>query len=535
MKKLFTFILSVAIALLSLAIVGCGKSSDPDALKICFYNGGYGEEWLENACKAYAEKNSDFKYKLFPSSDQDCSFANKMQSNDVPDIFMCLGDNISDYITKGDIVSLEEVYNGSVEKLDGSVVSVYDYMLPSVRDMYFRQQKAGQGQVLPWAVPWTVLPGAMAYNEDLLKTIEHKDSSVISADRVDPSTNKWIAPPTTVSELISYCNDINAYNEANGYTVANGKYIAPIGWSASQPAWLFFCLYSWWAEYQGVSVSNVEGEGSFYDFFNYGNGEFSYPDQTISMKGYEQTGLQVAIDTLRSLVVDETNQTYKNSPYSTADKKKVEIGLQRLEQNFVQGRYAMTLASSFLEYETKNITNKVNFLFTSVPVLDEFEGDKIPCFSASNEIMFIPKKAAHQDLAKQFLLFLCQESQVMEFTKTTGSIRPFVYNPVELAQDYAWTDFNRSVFEVYAESEILTAYPCNVKERENVSCVYRFSKKDIFGDMNIINMASNLLSWNGKQIMIDGKDGQKGVIELTRNSFNSCAELYRMKWAEGEV
>lgn len=511
-KRLLALALAAAAVAGCFASAGCGKKkgSEEGTLDITFYNGGCGEEWLTNACERYKAIHPDFKYNLIPETDGSCNASTILTTGkNLPDVIMGNNLGFAEFVTSGKIESLEDVYSAKVTTSNGEK-TVYEYLSPAARDKYYMQKRAGQTENLPWAMPWTILPCAMVYNENVLLSTVHVESGFkVSEKRL--SGGKWIAPPETVEELLAYFADVNAGNETRT------DKITPFGWPGTSPNYFFFMLYKWWAEDQGLSVSNYEGEDSWYDFWNYGNTATSVTEkQTLSLSVFNQSGQKKAIDTLRSLIIGEDGK-YINSP-----EKVNSLSLQQLEQSFVQGKVAIALGSSFIEKEMQNfITDKTpSFKFMNVPSLDGYTGDNY-CLVNVGEIMYIPAKATDKELAKDFLIFLSEENNLVEFAKDTGSLRAFDYDPLSLAKDYKWTEFNKSVMEIYKTSVQLVDYPKNVADKNLISYVYRYSGQTMFGAMQMADMLKNLSSMNGKELMAK-------VVEETKDSFDGYKSIYNM-------
>ena len=285
------------------------------------------------------------------------------------------------------------------------------------------QQKAGQGEFIPWVMPWSAQPNALAYNEDLLTKVVHTDSGYAVEGLNVGDT--WTVAPKTVTELFAYCADVNAYSDDSGYTYV------PFGWSGKAPEMFYYTIYAWWAQAQGITESNYHGEGSFFDFWNFGNTAES-GQQTFSLDGFEQTGIKVAIDTVIDLIV-------KDGAYVNSLPDAGKLSPQELQMTFVSGdmktKPAIVLASSYLEYETqlsgyldtdKDGTQDVNFKFMPVPKLDGYTGEKDVVYCSYEDVMLIPKEAEHKDVAKEFLAYLCNEDMLNYFSSTTGSIRKLI-------------------------------------------------------------------------------------------------------------
>ncbi|MCH5180865.1 MAG: hypothetical protein J1F32_06605, partial [Erysipelotrichales bacterium] len=50
----------VGLMLLSGALAACGEEREPGTLSIMFYNGGYGEEWLQEITDAYMSATGNY-------------------------------------------------------------------------------------------------------------------------------------------------------------------------------------------------------------------------------------------------------------------------------------------------------------------------------------------------------------------------------------------------------------------------------------------------------------------------------------------
>ncbi len=512
MKKFIVLLMALVMSVSTCALFGCsgGSGTKEGVLDITFYKGGYGTQWLEDACEAYKKIRPDFEYNLIPESAQDCNAASALKAgSNLSDIYMANDNGFNEFVSSGYIEPLKDVYESKVTTSAGEK-TVYDFLLPAVRDKYWRQKKAGQGDNVPWAVPMSILPGAMVYNVDVLESTTHVESGfTVGADKIE--SGKWVAPPETIDELMAYFYDINEYNKT-----ASSK-IIPLGWPGQSPNILFFVLYQWWAESQGVNTSNHSGQGSWYDFWNYGNTATSVSDQqTLSLSVFDQQGQKDAIDTLRSLIFDSEGN-YINSLSNVNS-----TSINSLGQTFVRGstKIAISLASSFLEKENEAWKNDLtpNYKFMNVPSLNSYTGNQL-CYASVGEVMYIPAKANDKQLAKDFLTFLSQESQVVDFAKKTGSLRPFDCNPMEIDSSYAWTDFNKSVFEVYNNSEMLIEYPKNT-EKDLISDVYKYSKPHMFGNVSLENLLSLLKSKNGTELMAHVKNESKKQFDGFKTSFD---------------
>lgn len=500
MKKL---IKTVACALLSVFLlntaVACGgKGTEKNCLTIRYYVGGYGKEWLENAVKSFCEGKEGVTYKLVADGSVTTRAGTILKSGtDVPDIFMTQGGDWATWVTSGYIEALDEVYSSKVQTSEGEK-TVDEYLSPEARNKSYMQRLAGQGEYHPYVMPWASLECSIVYNEDMLKKTPRSSTG-----------GKWTSAPETVAELIEYCSDV----EKTG--------VSALAWSGKEGwNWFEFPIYVWWAQQQGVYESRIEGEGSFYDFF-----DFASPDV------WKQTGIQRAIDIWESIIVENRGKkdaTWKNSIAYVEEKT-----IQEAEKAFVEGKSAMILGGSFLENEMKEFIGvgdnekftmkMMNIPFSENCMKNEDGTNTKINFVSGDDIMFIPSKATNKELAKEFLAYLCNEEQLLAFTKSTGCMRPFKYDPVALTEGkegYEWTEFQKSCFAMYTESDVnLYLYPGNHGDYKDYSRIFTYKRPTIFAGVGSETAGRKMLALTGEEIMETGAQGFESVFDAVSKEF----------------
>lgn len=529
MKKLLVLLMSLVLALGSCALFGCGgdQKTKEGCLTIRYFKGGYGDEWLKDSLfKFLSEKKgvaiSELKegvdYKLIPDTQVTSNQVNYLKSeNNVPDILMTQG-GFDQYIEQGLIENLDDVYNATVKKLNGTTIKVKDYINPAVYNAFTRQMKYNTGKAYSWAIPWNAESFSLAYNEDLLFATEHNATSLQVGDDIVVGSN-WTRVPKTVDELASYLNDV---------TIANGKkepkdQVVPFGYTMKGGLQMQFLVDIWWAQIQGVSESNIEGEKSFYDFFNFND---------INL--LNQTGIEKALQTLQDLIYDKTSGKYINSDVD-ANLKGLDAGLHYKYAS--EGKYAIWVAGDYFENENKDANNfyvngKPRFTakMMNVPNAKSYDKDgnatgftdsKV-CLIRTDEASYIPSKAVNKALAKEFLAYMCNESELLNFSKKTGGILPFDYNPSELDPSYAWTDFQKSFFDTYNGAEIAIEAPANVTDQTKISPIYVFNRMSIHFYMtyNWTQM------FNFESFKKEPKKLMEEVVNNTKNQFNKWKTQY---------
>lgn len=123
---------------------------------------------------------------------------------------------------------------------------------------------------------------------------------------------------------------------------------------------------------------------------------------------------------------------------------------------------------------------KRNFKFLPMPAIDGQKSDKRTVVSfSSGSIGFVSTKAARKDIAKLWIRFMHQNSQLTTFTTTTGSSLPYKYTLSDEA--YAsLTPFAKSVWDV--------------KHDENVEIIRKTGKCDFatFGGTRLGGLGSEI-------------------------------------------
>ena len=520
LKRLLVLVLVVAMvactASCSLKRKDATQNGNYD-LVVKYYSGAYGDEWIKLAAEEFGKANG-VKVQVVPSTDMDCGAENSLTAGkNLADVYICSSNRWQSWVQSGYIENLKSVYESKVKTSNGDV-KIADYIDPEVVGRSYIERQVGTGDSYPWIVPFTLMPMSLAYNYDVLKKIPHISSTKVSDKSVDPSTNKWIAPPTNLTEWLSLCDDINAYKSNDGH-----KYV-PFGWSALASEQVYYFLFTWWAQYQGLTKSNVSGQGSFYDFWNFGNTSKTTLNQTFSSKVFEQKGLAAALDNFKKLVVDTKSGEYKNSltAVNTLTTQELTRALYA-ERN--EERPVIAFASSFGESEAR-LTGVLDsdsdgkqdsdIRFMNIPSLDGHENEKY-LYCASDDLMFIPSASEHKDLAKDFLVFLCSEDQLKKFTvRSGGGIRPFAYDARDI-EDESLTKYNKSVFDVYYNSTKVYDFPLNAYKESPyaVSLIYTYEAPIAFADYSISTVVNQIKKTDGATIMKEAK----ATFDLVKNNY----------------
>lgn len=499
MKKTITLLLAALMTLSCCSFAACGGSSNRDAntIEVRYFAGGFGSAWLESAKEKFEAANPGKTVLLKNEEGLRNTAGTYLKSGkNLPDIMMTQTLNWAEFVSRGYLEPLDDVYEMEV---NDEGVKLKDFLADDIKEYPYMQRLPRQGTSRPWVIPWSALNVGIVYNDTMLKATPRRSTG-----------GNWTEPPATVEELKEYVDDLKA----------NDPDIIPFAWAAKEGLnWLLFPMYTWWAQLQGVETPNIDGEGTWYDFWDFGmeyKGEGDdrvdiYPDSGADV--WKQTGIWQSMDIVRDLLVDTTTNNWKNSPSNVNSLETTDA-----ERLFVESEAAMLFCGSWLENEMRDFLPE-GFVMKMMPTptaagaqINPETGEPYVINNTNaGDVMFIPAEAPNKELAKEFLKFISTEEMMMEFTRFTGMIRPYKYDPLELDPDYDWSEFAKSCFDLYANSDY------NLYEySKNGSLIYTYKRPELYQEMTIATALNALKSYTGKEIMIDGRGDASSVYDLVK-------------------
>ena len=249
---------------------------------------------------------------------------------------------------------------------------------------------------------------------------------------------------------------------------------------------------------------------------------------------FDQKGIAVSLDNFKKLVIDTKTQGFKNS-LSAVNTLTTQELTRALYAERNEERPIIAFASSFGESEAR-LTGVLDsdsdgkqdsdIRFMNIPALDGHESEKY-LYCANDDIMFIPSGAAHKDLAKDLLLFLCSEDQLKKFTvRSGGGIRPFNYDAREIT-DESLTKYNKSVFDVYYTSTRIYDFPMKAYRESPfaMSLIYSYERPIVFADLSISTVVNMLKKSDGAAVMKEAKR----TFELSKQNYVKKFKMTEVK------
>ena len=525
-KKLTALIMTFMMAFTAMGLVACGGDEDKaDAFTVTYYPGGYGSDWLEEfVIEFIAEKKYDGDKSKVTSADYALVSDNNITANATrtmsdkkkcPDVIMANGIKQDD-ISNGLIADISDVYNMKVKTSNGEI-AIKDYIMPESKMMFTRSYRFGKTESIQWAIPWTAQPLSIAYNETLLRKIAHTTSGNAGDCVVD---GYWFNAPTTFEELMTCFADIKAQG------TVDGNKIAAFGWSMDEGAlWFESLIYVWWAQYQGLDESKVEGQDAFYDFFNLDTAE-----------KYKQTGIVKSLEHIQEMITE-------NGEFANSFGDPTQQSIKKYQPAFARGEMVFCLTGEFFAKEQKAILesnkSKVNAKLMSVPAYDNEHNEKYTFLHTTN-CMYVPNNAKNKEMAKEFLAFINDEAHLVKFTELTGAIRPFGANTTAekaaMKEKYLaaknWGDFEKSTFDLYFDCEdVVLAFPRNYESRgknNEPSIFYTYMGKRALAD-DYASIMDKMRGNTVKNIVIDNSESLYNVAKLYYEEKEATYGKYMIK------
>lgn len=220
LKKIICILISCAIILAFGA--GCNKKgvsvpkTNKQELIVTYYDGIYGNKWIQSIASAYEAKNPGVTVKLEPDSKLNQKASTILENyQNVPDIMFLSNTNWEYWASKGYLLDLTGLFNTPV---DNGVT-----LLQKIQPGYLKHCKLN-GKY--WVIPWDDGVPGFIYNEDMF------------------NENNWKVP-ATMDDLYALLPKIQAAG------------IAPIAWSGDDIGDWNYAVNSWWAQIEGQDGVNA--------------------------------------------------------------------------------------------------------------------------------------------------------------------------------------------------------------------------------------------------------------------------------------
>ena len=495
MKKNLTLCLVAIGSLASLA--GCGSREGGASvdetkaqLTVATFEGGVGDQWLNNAAQIFMEKNKD------RTDFQDGRVG--VQIN-VKNNRAYGGDTIKDTDLREDIYFTENVdyyYLTNKNKLadisdvlkaenpeDGGK-RIIDKIDSNLIGFMTREEKI-------YAVPFYDCFYGMVYDKDLFA---EKGFYMTNAGEFTKNPSEFGTGPNgvagdwddgmprTYEEFASMMTKMRALNVVP-FTYSSGiaTYYTARG------------LCSWWSDFEGYDDMNLNYNfnGTAHHIVDsITDGVASIKQETITKEnGYlvrKQAGKYNALRFAREILTnDSKNYQGYSSNYDVqsafVNNKYVGGSTKPIAMMF-EGNWWENEASEYIDEAAAMGAESFNYGFLPIPKFDMDSLGDATLLNLNNSFGFINANAQNMKLAKEFFAFLHTDAMMSNFTATTSMTRGLKYS----IQD--------------ADKSKVTSYGLDlvhIKESEHVKVVYPYSNLD-FVINNSATFATKTWSWGTK-------------------------------------
>ena len=493
MKKLKSFIAVFLAAITVASICACGEEKeDPTKtyLDVGVFDAGLGTRYFDEMKKDFEEYYANEHFEdgktgvVLRDSKMNTEYnpANLIGSmKNYKQVLYLLNTGDYDAFTSKDLFAdVTDVMTDRYLDVDGNIAAdtgkeatrtIEDTMLDGYSDVF----KKSDGKY--YAVPFMLSVPGIIYDADLFDEQKwfFRADGTLGASAADVEAQRCGAGPD--GKLGTYDDGLPATWDdfltllkkiRNGFT--------PFTWAATPSTYQISRLFNvMWANYEGYDDFmlnySLSGEDSTL-------GEI---DNTNYVKLLRQEGRKAALKAF----YDITKYTDNYSEQATPDgqRKNSHTGAQ---QEFIQSgshgtRIAMFVENSYWEQEARDVFDgepnqdkngygKRNFKYMTMPkfvdmgegIADQENTERIVPATYAESYMCISAQSTCKNLevqthvAKLFIKFVQQRSQLVKFTANTGCIRPYDYTVTKEEKEFC-TPYTRSILELITEENTKVA------------------------------------------------------------------------------
>lgn len=481
MKKFLAILLSLVVCFgTMLGVTACGDREHEEVdktktqLYVGVYDGGLGTEWAKKVKGAFEAKYADTEFEpgtgkrgvqvlIRPDKigyEPDTLIPNIQNGVETCEVYLTANTQYYKFIQSGvaeDITDFlcEKVYGDDGELSETGTASLLDKM----DDYFVETYKWTDGKY--YGFPFEDCLQGLIYDEDLF------------------TARRW-AVPETMEDFYALLNRMMQ----SSYT--------PFTWTGANDFYFTCLTTAIVAQYEGSEgvkayksyTGTLDSDNYYYDATNPENNVIT---ERNAWKLAGNRGNLEALKFLREITKDAryySSAAFGGSQSHLIAQQEFLSSVEKSVQERGQ-RIAMLLDGEWWENEARSHFDEMssidenygygkrNFKFLPMPAISGQKSDKRTVVSfSSGTVGFVNSKAARKDIAKLWIQFMHQNSQLSVFTATTGSSLPYDYKLSEA--DYnSLTSFAKSVWDV--------------KHDENVEIIRGTGKCDFaaFGDTRL--------------------------------------------------
>lgn len=374
---------------------GCGAGPSNE-IRIGVQDQGYGLDWLNESIELYNEEHPESRVVI---ADSDISYSEtvsaelKADSIKVDLIICAMINDIGEYVEKGRLVELSDVYASPYndeETLEGALLEGAKIKC---------KHDGPDGALGYYAVPLDESLQSFIVNKTVVNFYEGQKSW---------GTRKKLAKVATVDDLVTWVSNIMSMSKQIPFTYLDGTGSGPVMGYTYPGMYMNYwepIVSTWWAQYSGY-----EKYSSFFELKN--------------PEAYVDEGRHKALEAFTKLKLSET-ALEGSAGFNHIDSQNA----------FISGKAVLIPNGIWIENESRRAieTWGADIEMIGVPAIDSKhkvvsgKGDNKKenyYYANAYYVGMIPEKAGEKIPAvKDFLSFLCSESEALRFTRITGGVR----------------------------------------------------------------------------------------------------------------
>ncbi len=501
MKILTRITALLLVSILMLGLIGCNNNDIPEGkteLRITYFNGGYGDEWIQQMKAAYEAYNKDVYITLTPYTGK-TDPVSQIEGGSVAHDLYFMNSTGMGLAASNLLVDLTDVYKSNATGDDKTIEAK---MLPAYRD-YFDlsgvEQVSGQYYAMPWATGYA----GLMYNKTSLDKLFGEGTYSL---------------PRTTDELTAFCDEI----------VGKGGW--PFVWSKDVEYWTFM-FNIWWAQYEGAQGYEDYFTGTVRD-------ENGNPSVDMNADVLRQQGRLEAFELLEKYMKKANGYSHKNCDsmdFMSAqaaffgrgyanDKSlcvfmingdwtdsEMKLSAAKYDQDirFMRAPIVSALGEKLgiTEDELRAVVDYVDGVTASAPAINptgKYSAEEaIAAVAEARRMVYdlgrhhnavIPKGAKQVELAKDFLKFFASDSASEIYVDALEGLNlPYGYVPANTTN---FSNFVKSINEAYPDPLPVSYY----KTTPLTFAGNLYTHADVFetnlfnGTMNAQNLFNNTIT-----------------------------------------
>lgn len=378
-------------------------TGDETEILVSVYAAGYGQGWIDEACRIYEAKNPGYRFKIRANSRMFDTVKTELTSDTcASDIVLVAGYDYLNLATTGKLTEISSVYD---EKISGSEKTVREV----VAEEQYTYRLVGENKDKIYGIPWQDSgANGFVYNKKMFEQ------------------NGWTVPET-MDEFFELCDKIAEKN------------ISPLVYGGGQQnAYMTMTPNQWLVQYYG------------YDYMQNTFEKYESPEQYKTTEAGRQKAYETLARLLKGTTANGANIALTGSKSFTAS---------AAQREFIAGNAAMVSCGPWFPTEMKTLLKDYpDFEFGYIP-LPHINADKKDVngedsaavnYSLAANLLCVPSTAPHADVAKDFLLDMFTKESYTSFVKENNGVT----RPIDVEIDESvLNDFSKAVYGTSAESK----------------------------------------------------------------------------------